>query len=102
MLFSGHVRGWKELKRIRSKASLTIMARTECSDRVIGAILRSWRYDISGITPEMRRDYEQHFVECARCRSRQKFHRSLDVTLAILTVLSMISFLSKQHRLPVF
>lgn len=69
------------------------MARTLCTDRVIGAILRSWRYDISGISPEMRKDYEQHFVECARCRSRQKFHRSLDVSLAVLTVLSMISFL---------
>jgi len=69
------------------------MARTLCTDRVIGAILGSWRYDISGISPEMRKDYEQHFVECARCRSRQKFHRSLDVTLAVLTVLSMISFL---------
>ena len=93
MLISGHVPAWKELKRIRSKASLTIMARTQCTDRVIGAILRSWRYDISGITPEMRKDYEQHFVECSRCRSRQKFHRSLDVSLAVLTVLSMISFL---------
>ncbi len=69
------------------------MARTECSDRVIGAILGSWRYDISGITPEMRRDYEQHLVECAHCRSRQKFHRTLDGSLAILTALSMISFL---------
>ena len=69
------------------------MARTLCTDRVIGAILRSWRYDISGISPEMRKDYEQHFVECARCRSRQKFHRSLDVSLAVLTVLSMLSFL---------
>jgi hypothetical protein len=69
------------------------MARTQCTDRVVGAILGSWRYDISGITPEMRKDYEQHLVECAHCRSRQKFHRSLDGTLAVLTALSMISFL---------
>ena len=41
----------------------------------------------------MRRDYEQHFAECAHCRSRQKFHRTLDGTLAVLTALSMISFL---------
>jgi uncharacterized metal-binding protein len=41
----------------------------------------------------MRKDYEQHFAECAHCRSRQKFHRTLDGTLAVLTALSMISFL---------
>jgi hypothetical protein len=69
------------------------MARSQCTDRVVGAILSSWRYDISSITPEMRRDYEQHFNECARCRGRQKFHRTLDATLAVLTALSMISFL---------
>lgn len=69
------------------------MARTQCSDRVVGAILASWRYDISGISPEMRRDYVNHFAECAHCRSRQKFHRSLDATLAILTSLAAIFFL---------
>jgi len=69
------------------------MARTQCTDRVVGAILASWRYDISGISPEMRRDYELHLEECAHCRGRQKFHRSLDGTLAVLTALSMISFL---------
>jgi uncharacterized metal-binding protein len=41
----------------------------------------------------MRRDYEQHLQDCAHCRARQKFHRSLDGTLAVLTALSMISFL---------
>jgi len=69
------------------------MARTQCTDRVVGAILSSWRYDISGITPEMRKDYEQHLTDCHHCRSRQKFHRTLDGTLAVLTALSMISFL---------
>ena len=69
------------------------MARTRCTDRIVGAILRSWRYDISGISPEMRKDYEQHLVECAHCRARQKFHRTLDASLAVLTALSMISFL---------
>ena len=69
------------------------MARTECSDKVVGAILGSWRYDISGISPEMRRDYEQHLTDCAHCRNRQQFHRTLDGTLAVLTALSMISFL---------
>jgi hypothetical protein len=69
------------------------MARTQCSDRVVGAILASWRYDISGISPEMRRDYVNHFDECAHCRSRQKFHRSLDATLAVLTSLAAVFFL---------
>lgn len=68
-------------------------ARMQCTDRVVGAILASWRYDISGISPEMRRDYENHFVECARCRARQKFHRSLDVALAVLTSLAALFFL---------
>jgi hypothetical protein len=65
------------------------MARTSCNDRVVGAILASWRYDISGISPEMRKDYEGHLAECPRCSSRQKFHRGLDVSLVVLTSLSM-------------
>ncbi len=65
----------------------------KCTDRVIGAILASWRYDISGISPEMRKDYEQHFADCAQCSARQRFHRSLDVTLAVLTSLSALFFL---------
>ena len=69
------------------------MARTQCSDRVVGAILASWRYDISGIYPEMRKDYEQHFADCPHCRARQKFHRSLDGTLAVLTSLAVFFFL---------
>ena len=69
------------------------MARNKCTDRVVGAILASWRYDISGISPEMRRDYEQHLAECTRCSARQKFHRSLDVTLAALSGTASIFFL---------
>ena len=69
------------------------MPKIRCTDRVVGAILASWRYDISGISPEMRRDYENHFAECARCSSRQRFHRSVDATLAVLTSLSALFFL---------
>ena len=68
------------------------MASTPCTDKVVGTILASWRYDISGITPEMRKDYEHHLATCSRCRSRQKFHRTLDVTLAILTFLAVLLF----------
>jgi hypothetical protein len=41
----------------------------------------------------MRKDYEQHFAECPHCRARQKFHRSLDVTLVVLTSLAIFFFL---------
>jgi hypothetical protein len=69
------------------------MTKSRCTDRVVGAILASWRYDISGISPDMRKDYEQHFAECTHCRARQKFHRSLDGALAVLTSLSALFFL---------
>jgi len=69
------------------------MAATQCTDRVVGAILASWRYDISGLFPEMRKDYEQHFAECPHCRARQRFHRGLDATLAVLTSLAVFFFL---------
>lgn len=65
------------------------MARKLCTDRVIGAILASWRYDISGISPEMRKDYEQHLAECTRCSGRQRVHRGIDVALVVLTSLSV-------------
>ena len=66
------------------------MASTRCTDPVVGAILASWRYDISGISPEMRKDYEHHLSECARCTGRQRFHRGLDVALVVLTLLSVL------------
>jgi hypothetical protein len=69
------------------------MQTTKCTDRVVGDILSSWRYDISGITPEMRRDYEQHLVDCAHCRSRQRLHRSIDVILIGLSSVSIAAFL---------
>ena len=69
------------------------MARTPCTDRVVGAILASWRYDISGISPEMSKDYENHLAECAHCSAKQQFHRGLDGTLAVLTSLAALFFL---------
>ena len=68
-------------------------AKIRCTDRVVGSILASWRYDISGISPEMRKDYEKHLAECARCSGRQKFHRSLDVSLIVLTSVASLFFL---------
>lgn len=41
----------------------------------------------------MRVDYEQHLVECAHCRARQRLHRTIDVTLIGLSTLSVLAFL---------
>jgi hypothetical protein len=65
----------------------------QCTDKFVGAILAGWRYDISGIVPEMRGDYEQHFRECEYCRSKQRLHRTIDVSLIILAAISACVFL---------
>src|SRR4051812_13464562 len=67
--------------------------KSQCTDKVVGAILAGWRYDISGITPEMRGDYEQHFVDCEYCRAKQRLHRTIDVGLIVLTAVSAFVFL---------
>lgn len=66
---------------------------TICTDKVIGNILAGWRYDISGLAPEMRGDYEQHLAECAHCLSRQVLHRTIDIVLMIVATVSAIMFL---------
>lgn len=65
----------------------------KCCDRVVGDILAGWRYDISGIVPEMRGDYEAHFAACEHCRSRRQLHRTIDIALIVLTALSAVIFL---------
>src|ERR1700748_96116 len=64
-----------------------------CVDPVVGDILSSWRYDISGITPAMRGDYEAHLAECSVCHGRQRLHRTIDVTLITLSTVSTAAFL---------
>jgi hypothetical protein len=64
----------------------------KCTDPVVGDILSSWRYDISGITPAMRGDYEAHLAECPVCHGRQSIHRTIDVTLILLSTVSAIAF----------
>jgi len=64
-----------------------------CVDPVVGKILAGWRYDISGIAPEMRGDYERHFSACDYCRSRQRLHRAIDLSLIVLASLSAALFL---------
>src|SRR5438045_4954001 len=65
----------------------------QCVDQVVGDILAGWRYDISGITLEMRGDYEDHFRACAHCRSRQRLHRTIDIVLIIVATVSAFAFL---------
>jgi hypothetical protein len=67
--------------------------KTQCVDQVVGDILASWRYDISGIFPEMRGDYEAHFAECEYCRQRRHLHRSIDIGLIVLATVSAFVFL---------
>jgi predicted metal-binding membrane protein len=73
-----------------------------CNDPVVGAILSGWRYDISGISPDIRVDYEAHLYGCAYCRGRQRLHRTVDVLLLAVTSLSFAAFLLMalvMHRL---
>ena len=65
----------------------------QCIDPIVGKILAGWRYDISGLAPEMCGDYEKHFAECEHCRSRQQIHRMIDVGLIGLASLSAGVFL---------
>jgi hypothetical protein len=65
----------------------------QCVDKVVGEILAGWRYDISGIAPEMREDYEQHFAECPRCRSKLRLHRTIDFALIFIASGSAMVFL---------
>ena len=65
----------------------------QCVDPVVGKILAGWRYDISGIAPEMRDAYEEHFTACERCHQRQRLHRTIDVSLIALASASAGVFL---------
>jgi len=66
---------------------------SECQDPVVGKILAGWRYDISGLVPEMRGDYEEHFKACEPCRRRQRIHRTIDIGLIALASVSAAMFL---------
>ena len=64
-----------------------------CTDPLIGNILAGWRYDISGLSPAMRTDYDQHLSDCAHCRRRQHLARTIDVLLISVSSLSILAFL---------
>src|SRR5437763_452950 len=69
------------------------MSQAQCIDPLVGKILAGWRYDISGIALEMRGDYVQHLAACERCQSRQRLHRTIDVSLIVLASASAGVFL---------
>ena len=75
-----------------------------CTDRVVGEILAGWRYDISGIAPEMRADYEEHFRGCLHCRRKQRLHRTIDFALLLIAsasgVVFLAAFLAVRHFNP--
>ena len=78
---------------------------TTCTDHVVGAILSGWRYDISGISPDLRGDYEEHLQECTYCRGKQRLHRTVDMLLFAATTLSFAAFLLAAlviHRMRAF
>ncbi len=66
---------------------------SSCTDQVVGDILSGWRYDISGLSPAMRTDYEQHLTDCSHCRRRQSIARTIDVLLISVSTLSILAFL---------
>jgi hypothetical protein len=64
-----------------------------CIDPFVGKILASWRYDITGLAPEMSVDYEAHLAKCAYCHGRQRLHRGIDLALIGLATVSTIVFI---------
>ena len=82
----------------------TRMNARSCTDPLIGDILAGWRYDISGLSPAMRTDYDQHMTDCAHCRRRQHIARTIDVLLLSVSALSILAFLlaaAVLHRIEV-
>jgi hypothetical protein len=66
---------------------------SQCVDPIVGKILAGWRYDISGLAPEMAGDYEEHLAACEHCCGRQRLHRTIDISLIALASVSAAVFL---------
>lgn len=75
------------------KRTFAFQSRSLCTDPVVGGILSGWRFDISGLSPAMRTDYEQHLAECSHCHRRQQVARTIDVLLLAVSTLSIVAFL---------
>ena len=48
----------------------------QCIDPIVGKILAGWRYDISGLAPEMCADYESHFAGASAAAAGSAFTAS--------------------------
>ncbi|HUZ05322.1 MAG TPA: hypothetical protein VMU62_08185 [Acidobacteriaceae bacterium] len=68
------------------------MPKDMCVDPTVGDILSGWRYDISGLHFEMRKDYEEHLRTCSHCHARQRLHRTIDMLLIGVTTVSILGF----------
>lgn len=77
----------------RYSSSPFLRSRAQCADPVVGNILAGWRFDISGLSPAMRGDYDQHLAECRSCRRRQRVARTIDALLIGVSTLSFVAFL---------
>ncbi len=66
----------------------------KCTDPVVGAILATWRYDITGLAPEMRSAYVEHLDECEHCIYKQRLHRTIDIALVVIATISAVAFLA--------
>jgi hypothetical protein len=83
----------KVMKKTALVFSASRSSHVPCIDQVVGNILSGWRYDISGLSPAMRTDYEQHLTDCSHCRRRQQIARTIDVLLISVSTLSIAAFL---------
>ena len=81
------------IKKMATSQSNPGVPGSQCIDPTVGDILSGWRYDISGLHTDMRRDYEEHLQNCSHCQFRQNLHRTIDVLLIGFTTLSVTIFL---------
>lgn len=81
------------MKKTAFSNRITRRMHSSCIDQVVGDILSGWRYDISGLSPAMRTDYEQHLSDCPHCRRRQSVARTIDLLLISVSTLSIVAFL---------
>lgn len=81
------------MKKVAFSNRVTSHMHSSCIDQVVGDILSGWRYDISGLSPAMRTDYEHHLSECSHCRRRQNVARAIDLLLISVSTLSIVAFL---------
>ncbi|MEI9967094.1 MAG: hypothetical protein WDM87_00115 [Terracidiphilus sp.] len=65
----------------------------QCTDRVVGAILASWRYDISGISRRCAAITKVILRSAPVAEPAKSTIAALDVTLAVLTSTAVLFFL---------